>query len=144
MMQCAQRNASRAAAWRRRRVAIARPVRIDFVRNFVFSRVSKKGGNWPSAGIQCLELVDLTSWRRYFADKDALMRASSRRFPHFPQRGNGASTRRRGPARVLTPASTAPFPMKPILRCTRGILPCRFAVYPAATPPLRPAKRVSI
>jgi len=41
-MQCAQWNASRAAAWRRRRVAVARAVRIDFVRNFVFSRVSKK------------------------------------------------------------------------------------------------------
>ena len=40
-MQCAQWNASRAAAWRRRRVAVARPVGIDFVRNFVFSRVSK-------------------------------------------------------------------------------------------------------
>ena len=34
--------------------------------------------------------------------------------------------------------------MKRILKCTRGILPCRFAVYPAATPPFRPAKRVGI
>jgi hypothetical protein len=41
-MQCAQRTASRAAAWRRRRVAVVRPVRIDAVRNFVFSRVSKE------------------------------------------------------------------------------------------------------
>jgi hypothetical protein len=58
-MQCAQWNASRAAAWQRRRVAVARHVRIDFVRNFVFSLVSVKNGNRPSAGIQCLELVDL-------------------------------------------------------------------------------------
>ena len=35
-------DARRAAAWRRRRVAVARPVRIAFVRIFVFSRVSKK------------------------------------------------------------------------------------------------------
>jgi len=41
-MQCAQWNASRDVAWRRRRVAVARPVRIVFVRNFVLSRVSRK------------------------------------------------------------------------------------------------------
>jgi hypothetical protein len=31
-----------------------------------------------------------------------------------------------------------------ILKCIRGILPCRFAVYPTATPPSQPAKRVGI
>jgi hypothetical protein len=43
--QCALWNANRTAAWRRRRVAVARPVRMGFVRIFVFSRVSKKDGN---------------------------------------------------------------------------------------------------
>jgi len=40
--------------------------------------------------------------------------------------------------------ATAPLPMKRILKCIRGILPCRFSVYPAATPQSRPAKRVGI
>ena len=64
MMQCAQWNASRAAARRRRRVAVARPVRIDFVRKARFLPRFEKTGNRPGAGIQCLELVDLPNWRR--------------------------------------------------------------------------------
>jgi hypothetical protein len=89
-------------------------------------------------------LADLPNWRQCFLVKDALTRAVSRRFPHFPYRGNGASTRCLGSARALTPSSTAPFPMKRILKCIHGILPRRFAVHPAVTPPSRPAQRVGI
>jgi len=85
-------DARRAAAWRRRRVAVVRPVRIAFVR--VFSPAFRKNvGNRPSARTACLEVVKSPNWRQCFLVKDALTRATSRRF----QRGNGASARHRGP-----------------------------------------------
>jgi len=56
----------------------------------------------------------------------------------------GVSARRSGPARALTPSSTAQFPMKRIFKCIRGILPCRLSNCLAATPPSRPTQCVGI
>ena len=69
-MQCAQWNANRAAAWMQRRVAVAYPVRMDFVRICVFCPVSKKGrksakcrNGVPGVG-RCTELASVLFGKR--------------------------------------------------------------------------------
>ena len=82
-MQCAQWNASRAAAWRRRRRRASRANR--FRANVrALPHFEKETEIRPSARTECLELVNSPNWRRCFSVKDALTRAESRRFPHSP------------------------------------------------------------
>ena len=101
--------ARRAAAERRRRVAVARPVRIAFARLFVFSDARCK--------------------------------------PVFPARSSASKWHIRAAPRTSTRADAreqGAVSDETNIKVYRGILPCRFAVYPAATPPSRPAKRVGI
>jgi hypothetical protein len=50
-------NANRAAAWRRRRVAVTRPVRIKFLRYLDFPARFETVRNRHSARTECLDLV---------------------------------------------------------------------------------------
>jgi len=75
-IRCAQWNASRAAAWRRRRVAVARPVRIDFCTNLRFFLARSEIGQVTE--LSTPELVRLPKWSLCFPSKNGLTRATSR------------------------------------------------------------------
>jgi len=66
-IRCAQWNASDDAAWRRRRVAVARPVRIGFCTNqrfFLALRNRSEIGQEPE--LSAPELVRLLKWSQCF------------------------------------------------------------------------------
>jgi len=74
-IRCAQWIAGRAAAWRRRRVAVARPVRNAFCTNLRFYLTfRKRSENRPSTQTEYLELVRLPKRSLRFSSKNAWAR----------------------------------------------------------------------
>ena len=76
-IRCAQLNGSRTAAWRRRRVTVARPVRIAFCTNLRFSSrfdTCPRSAKYPNLGTLNWALPQ---WSLCFVYNNGLTRASS-------------------------------------------------------------------
>jgi len=78
-IRCAQWNASRAASLRRRRVAVARPVRIGSCTNLrFFLAFQKRSEIGQATNLSTLELAKLPKWILRFLSKHGLTRPESR------------------------------------------------------------------